>query len=137
MLYLFGAKKMQTSAKKARFQFAECSFSSAKIRLYPETRKDLGWKSFFEKKIGGSRYVREPPGNIYITHILDVLVIKFKFLSGELAEVAYFCQLAEDWILLAEWHLFKHVHILHYINPTIKYIHTLCLRVLVEQWLLD
>ena len=30
MLYLFGAKKMQTSAKKARFQFAECSFSSAK-----------------------------------------------------------------------------------------------------------
>ena len=69
MLYLFGAKKMQTSAKKARFQFAECSFSSAKkmqtsakkacfqfaecsfssakIRLYPETRKDLGWKSFF------------------------------------------------------------------------------------------
>ncbi|MEE1345329.1 MAG: hypothetical protein U0K49_11105, partial [Segatella copri] len=38
------------------------------------------------------------------------------------------------WILLAEWHLFKHVHILHYINPTIKYIPTLCLRVLVEQW---
>ena len=137
MLYLFGAKKMQTSAKKARFQFAECSFSSAKIRLYPETRKDLGWKSFFEKKIGGSRYVREPPGNIYITHILDVLVIQLEFLSGKLAEVAYFCQLAEDWILLAEWHLFKHVHILHYINPTIKYIHTLCLRVLVEQWLLD
>ena len=30
MLYLFGAKKMQTSAKKACFQFAECSFSSAK-----------------------------------------------------------------------------------------------------------
>ena len=26
MLYLFGAKKMQTSAKKACFQFAECSF---------------------------------------------------------------------------------------------------------------
>ena len=25
MLYLFGAKKMQTSAKKACFQFAECS----------------------------------------------------------------------------------------------------------------
>ena len=24
MLYLFGAKKMQTSAKKACFQFAEC-----------------------------------------------------------------------------------------------------------------
>ena len=115
MLYLFGAK----------------------IRLYPETRKDLGWKSFFEKKIGGSRYVREPPGGIYITHILDVLVIQLEFLSGKLAEVAYLCQLAEDWILLAEWHLFKHVHILHYINPTIKYIHTLCLRVLVEQWLLD
>ena len=31
MLYLFGAKKMQTSAKKTYFQFAECSFSSAKI----------------------------------------------------------------------------------------------------------
>ena len=30
MLYLFGAKKMQTSAKKACFQFAKCSFSSAK-----------------------------------------------------------------------------------------------------------
>ena len=30
MLYLFAAKKMQTSAKKACFQFAECSFSSAK-----------------------------------------------------------------------------------------------------------
>ncbi len=42
-----------------------------------------------------------------------------------------------DWILLAEWHLFKHVHILHYINPTIKYIHTLCLRMLVEQWQLE
>jgi len=28
------AKKMQTSAKKACFQFAECSFSSAKIRLF-------------------------------------------------------------------------------------------------------
>ena len=74
MLYLFGAKKMQTSAKKARFQFAECSFSSAKIRLYPETRKDLGWKSFFEKKIGGSRYVREPPSNLFLfLHFLNFL----------------------------------------------------------------
>ena len=43
----------------------------------------------------------------------------------------------EETLYAAEWHLFKHVHILHYINPTIKYIHTLCLRVLVEQWLLD
>ena len=34
MLYLFDAKKMQTSAKKACFQFSECSFSSAKIRLF-------------------------------------------------------------------------------------------------------
>ena len=44
MLYLFGAKKMQTSAKKACFQFAECSFSSAKIRLFLVTSKDLGKK---------------------------------------------------------------------------------------------
>ena len=42
MLYLFGAKKMQTSAKKACFQFAECSFSSAKIRLFLLTSKVLG-----------------------------------------------------------------------------------------------
>ena len=74
---------------------------------------------------------------IYITHIFDVLVIKLKFLAGKLAEVSYLCQFAEDWILLAEWHLLKHVHILHNINPTIKYIHTLCLRMLVEQWQLE
>ena len=30
---------MQTSAKKACFQFAECSFSSAKIRLFLVTSK--------------------------------------------------------------------------------------------------
>jgi hypothetical protein len=69
----------------------------------------------------------------HLAPVYTVCFIKLKFLSGKLAEVAYLCQLAEDWILLAEWHLFKHVHILHYINPTIKYIHTLCLRVLVEQ----
>ena len=40
MLYLFGAKKMQTSAKKACFQFAECSFSSAKIRLFSKQPND-------------------------------------------------------------------------------------------------
>ena len=72
------AKKMHTSAKKACFQFAECSFSYAKIRLYPETRKDLGWKRFFEKKIGGSRYVREPPSNLFLfLHFLDFLQWKF------------------------------------------------------------
>ena len=32
---------------------------------------------------------------INITHILEVLVIKLKFLAGKLAEVAYFCQLAK------------------------------------------
>ena len=42
MLYLFGAKKMQTSAKKTCFQFAECSFSSAKLRLLLVTSKFLG-----------------------------------------------------------------------------------------------
>ena len=59
MLYLFGAKKMQTSAKKACFQFAECSFSSAKIRLFLVTSKVLGEKILEKgeekKKIGGSR----------------------------------------------------------------------------------
>ena len=42
MLYLFGAKKMQTSAKKTCFQFAECSNSSAKLRLFLVTSKVLG-----------------------------------------------------------------------------------------------
>ena len=42
------AKKMQTSAKKACFQFAECSFSSAKIRLFLVTSKVLG-KKILEK----------------------------------------------------------------------------------------
>ena len=57
MLYLFGAKKMQTSAKKACFQFAECSFSSAKIRLFLVTSKFLGENiaRVVKKKIGGSR----------------------------------------------------------------------------------
>ena len=59
MLYLFGAKKMQTSAKKACFQFAECSFSSAKIRLFLLTSKVLGEKILEKgeekKKIGDSR----------------------------------------------------------------------------------
>lgn len=35
---------MQTSAKKTCFQFAECSFSSAKIRLFLVTSKELGKK---------------------------------------------------------------------------------------------
>ena len=34
------AKKMQTSAKKACFQLAECSFSSAKIRLFSKQPND-------------------------------------------------------------------------------------------------
>ena len=38
------AKKMQTSAMKACFQFAECSFSYAKIRLFLVTSKVLGKK---------------------------------------------------------------------------------------------
>ena len=42
MLYLFGAKKMQTSAKKTCFQFAECSFSYAKIRLFLVISKVFG-----------------------------------------------------------------------------------------------
>ena len=62
MLYLFGAKKMQTSAKKACFQFAECSYSYAKIRLFLVTSKVLGKKYLKrmgrKKKIGGSRNSR-------------------------------------------------------------------------------
>ena len=53
------AKKMQTSAKNACFQFAECSFSYAKRRLFLVTSKDLGEKYLKrmerKKKIGGSR----------------------------------------------------------------------------------
>ena len=59
MLYLFGAKKMQTSAKKACFQFAECSFSYAKIRLFLITfqgfREKILEKGEKKKKIGDSR----------------------------------------------------------------------------------
>jgi hypothetical protein len=40
----FGTKKMQTSAKKACFQFAECSFSSANIRFFLVTSKVFGKK---------------------------------------------------------------------------------------------
>ena len=48
---------MQTSAKKACFQFAECSFSSAKIRLFLVTSKVLGENvgDDDKEKIGGSR----------------------------------------------------------------------------------
>ena len=58
MLYLFGAKKMQTSAKKACFQFAECSFSSAKLRLFLVTSKVLGKKYL---KGGGEKENRRLP----------------------------------------------------------------------------
>ncbi len=60
-------KKMQTSAKKACFQFAEYSFSGAMIRLFLVTSKDLGKNVGMrrKKKIGDSRYVREPPGNLF------------------------------------------------------------------------
>ena len=64
MLYLFGAKKMQTSAKKACFQFVECSFSYAKIRLFLVTSKVLGKKYLKrmrkKKKIGDSRNGESP-----------------------------------------------------------------------------
>ena len=59
MLYLFGAKKMQTSAKKACFQLAECSFSSAKLRLFLVTSKVLGKNvGMMIKKKGGARTSR-------------------------------------------------------------------------------
>ncbi len=75
MLYLFGAKKMQTSAKKACFQFAECSFSSAKLRLFLVTSKVFGENvGRGIKKKGGSRYVREPPSNLFLfLHFLNFL----------------------------------------------------------------
>ena len=53
------AKKMQTSAKKACFQFVECSFSYTKRRLFLVTSKVLRKKYLKggeeKKKIGGSR----------------------------------------------------------------------------------
>ncbi len=52
------AKKMQTSAKKACFQFAECSFSSAKIRLFLVTSKVLEKKYL---KGGGEKENRRLP----------------------------------------------------------------------------
>ena len=56
MLYLFGAKKMQTSAKKACFQFAECCFSSAKIRLFLVTSKAFGKNvGMMINRVGGKR----------------------------------------------------------------------------------
>ena len=60
MLYLFAAKKMQTSAKKACFQFVECSNSSAKIRLFLVTSKvfEENVGMVIKKKIGGSRIGR-------------------------------------------------------------------------------
>ena len=60
------AKKMQTSAKKACFQFAECSFSSAKIRLFLLISKVLGENVGMgrKKKKGDSRN-REPPIEYY------------------------------------------------------------------------
>ena len=65
MLYLFGAKKMQTSAKKACFQFAECSFSSAKIRLFLLTSKVLGENVGMGRKKKGDSRNREPPIGCY------------------------------------------------------------------------
>ena len=59
MLYLFGAKKMQTSAKKACFQFAECSFFFCKDTTFPCNfqgfREKILEKGEEKKKIGDSR----------------------------------------------------------------------------------
>ena len=59
MLYLFGAKKMQTSAKKACFQFAECSFFFCKDTTFPRNfqgfREKILEKGEEKKKIGDSR----------------------------------------------------------------------------------
>ena len=41
-ILLFGGKENANEAKEACFQFAECSFSSAKIRLSLVTSKVLG-----------------------------------------------------------------------------------------------
>ena len=55
------AKKMQTSAKKACFQFAECSFSSAKIRLFLVTSKVFGKNvGMVITQKGGSRNWESP-----------------------------------------------------------------------------
>ena len=64
------AKKMQTSAKKACFQFVECSFSYAKRRLFLVTSKDL------EKKyLGGKRRKRKYAALGIENRILDSILI--------------------------------------------------------------
>ena len=50
---------MQTSAKKACFQFAECSFSYAKRRLFLVTSKVLGKK--YLRGGGGEKENRRLP----------------------------------------------------------------------------
>jgi len=42
---------MQTSAMKARFQIAECSFSSAKIRLFFEIPSKIPAFYYFRQKL--------------------------------------------------------------------------------------
>ena len=53
------AKKMQTSAKKACFQFAECSFFFCKDTIFPRNfhgfREKILEKGEEKEKIGGSR----------------------------------------------------------------------------------
>ena len=69
---------MQTSAKKACFQFAECSFSSAKIRFFLVTSKVFGKNvGMMIKKKGGSRYVREPPFNYEHTQHIYMCVLLY------------------------------------------------------------
>ena len=54
---------MQTSAKKTCFQFAECSLSSAKIRLFLVTFKVLGENVGMMIKKNRRLPIREPPND--------------------------------------------------------------------------
>ena len=69
------AKKMQTSAKKACFQFSECSFSYAEDTTFPRNfqgfRERILEKREEKKKIGGSQF-RESPIFSFSPHPFQV-----------------------------------------------------------------
>ena len=86
------AKKMQTSAKKACFQFVECSFSSAKIRLFLVTSKVLGkntWKGGGEKE---NRRLPELRAAYWMLFLIPFVESLFDFFNGRKATAKIFRQ---------------------------------------------
>ena len=74
-------------------------------------------------------------GGIEVAHDLDILLVIVTLLWGELLQITYRRQLSEDGVLVQEWYFFQMLHIVQYVNPTIKYIHTLWLLLLEERQL--